>query len=403
MTAPTLSRIVDNGLCLGCGGCAAAIDRPDLTMGMSPEGYLRPTNVALTRAEREVLGAVCPGHALEGHDRQPDYHPLWGPIRTLATGHATDPQVRYRGSSGGVITALGIGLVEAGEVEFVLTNGASKDDPINNASGPKCDRTALLASAGSRYAPSSPLAEVARHLDAGSRFAFVGKPCDVAGLARWAKRDARIDKQIPYRFAFFCAGVPSRRGTLAVLDALGVSHGDCATFQYRGEGWPGLARARLHDGSEISMDYNFSWGTILNRHIQFRCKICPDGVGEFADVVCADAWYGKNGYPDFTERDGRSLIVARSVKGQALYERALAEGWIASEPLAVGEIAKMQPYQVSRKRNVLARITGLFAARRVRPQFRHLALTRLAIGTRLPQQFRNALGTFKRSRDATLN
>jgi coenzyme F420 hydrogenase subunit beta len=370
---------------------------------MRADGYLRPDDVPLTASERELLGDVCPGHALDGHDGLADYHPLWGPIRAIATGHATDAAVRYRGSSGGVITALSIGLVESGEVEFVLTNAAAEDDPINNATGPKHDREALLASAGSRYAPSSPLADIERHLNVGSRFAFVGKPCDVAALARWAKRDPRIDRQIPYRLAFFCAGVPSRQGTLAVLDSLGVTHDQCETFQYRGEGWPGLARARRHDGTESSMDYNASWGTILNRHLQFRCKICPDGVGEFADLVCADAWYGKDGYPDFTEREGRSLIIARTERGQALYDRALAAGWIASTPLDVAEIAKMQPYQVSRKRNVMARVSGLFAARRVRPYFRHLGLARLALRTPLRQQLRNALGTFKRSRGETLS
>lgn len=403
MTAPILSEIVDNGLCLGCGGCVAAINRPDLKMGMRGDGYLRPDKVALTVPERELLGDVCPGYALDGHDGQPDYHPLWGPIRVIATGHATDTAVRHRGSSGGVITALSIGLVESGEVDFVLTNAAAKDDPINNATGPKRDREALLASAGSRYAPSSPLEDIERHLDAGARFAFVGKPCDVAALARWAKRDPRIDRQVPYRLAFFCAGVPSRQGTLAVLDALDVTHDQCETFQYRGEGWPGLARARRHDGTEASMDYNASWGTILNRHLQFRCKICPDGVGEFADLVCADAWYGKDGYPDFAERDGRSLIIARTERGQVLYERALAAGWITSVPLNVAEISKMQPYQVSRKRNVVARVSGLFAARRVRPHFRHLSLTKLVLRTPLRQQLRNALGTFKRSRSETLS
>lgn len=403
MTAPTLTEIVDNGLCLGCGGCVAAIDRPDLVMRMNEAGYLRPAPVALTAPEREVLDQVCPGRALEGHDRQPDYHPLWGPIRTLATGHAIDPEVRYRGSSGGVITAIALGLVAAGKVDFVLTNAAAEDDPISNATGPKADRVALLASAGSRYAPSSPLAAVKHHLDTGARFAFIGKPCDVAGLARLAKTDPRIDEQIPYRLAFFCAGVPSRHGTLAVLKALEVAYEDVATFQYRGEGWPGLARARRHDGSEASMDYNASWGTILNRHLQFRCKICPDGVGEFADLVCADAWYGKDGYPDFGERDGRSLIVARTARGQALYDLAVAENWIATEPLEVGEVAKMQPYQVSRKRNALARIAGLFGARRVRPHFRKLALGRLSLSTPFPQQFRNATGTFKRSRGPRLD
>jgi coenzyme F420 hydrogenase subunit beta len=45
-----------------------------------------------------------------------------------------------------------------------------------------------------------------------------------------------------------------------------------------------------------------AWGEELSNHLQFRCKICPGGTGEFADVVCAGAWYGKDGYPDFTER-----------------------------------------------------------------------------------------------------
>jgi len=402
MTAPTIADIVDNGLCTGCGGCVASIGREDFRMEMGEAGYLRPTRVALEAGERAVLAQVCPGRALDGKADEAGYHPLWGPIRTLATGHARDPQVRHRGSSGGVLTAIAIGLVESGEVDFVLTNAASEEDPISNATGAKSDRGGLLAAAGSRYAPSSPLAGIEAHLAAGKRFAFIGKPCDVAGLSRMAQRDPRIDALVPYRLAFFCAGVPSRNGTLAVLDKLGVAQGDCVRFQYRGDGWPGLARARRRDGSEASMDYNSSWGTILNRHLQFRCKICPDGTGEFADLVCADAWYGADGYPDFTERDGRSLIIARTEAGQKLFDRAMAEGWIASEPLDVAEIAKMQPYQVTRKTNVMARVWALFAARGRRPRFRGLALPRLALGAGKIEQLRSAYGTFRRSRGKSL-
>jgi coenzyme F420 hydrogenase subunit beta len=396
MIAPTLDALVDNGLCLGCGGCVAAIRRTDLRMEMTQDGYLRPTRPELSLREREVLGAVCPGLALDGHEGAPEYHALWGKIRTLATGHALDPEVRYRGSSGGVLTAIAIGLVQSGEVDFVVTNAAAKDDPINNMAVGRTDAAGLIASAGSRYAPSSPLAELERHLAAGKRFVFIGKPCDVAGLARMARRDPRIDQLIPYRLAFFCAGVPSRKGTLAVLNKLDVRHEDCEKFQYRGDGWPGLARARRRDGTESSMDYNSSWGSILNRHLQFRCKICPDGTGEFADLVCADAWYGKDGYPDFAERDGRSLIVARTEAGERLYARALTEGWIAASPLDVEEIEKMQPYQAHRKRNVIARTAALFAARGHRPHYRRLALTRLALREGKLAQLRNAWGTFRR-------
>ncbi|SEJ21438.1 coenzyme F420 hydrogenase subunit beta [Sphingomonas sp. OV641] len=397
-----LPGILDNGLCFGCGGCVAAIRAPGLEIAMSAEGYLRPRPVPLNAAQRETLDAVCAGRALAHDATSPDYHDLWGPIRRLATGYATDPQVRFRGSSGGVLSALTIHLLETGEIDFVLATGADPADAIGNVTTRRGSREEVIAAAGSRYAPSSPLADLETYLAAGRPFAFIGKPCDVATLRRMAKRDPRIDALIPYKLAFFCAGVPSRRGTQAVLDALGVEHDDVAQFQYRGDGWPGLARARRRDGSEESMTYEASWGRILNKHLQFRCKICPDGTGEFADVACADAWYGKDGYPDFEERDGRSLIVARTEAGVRLIAAAEARGAIAVDPLDVSEIARMQPYQVTRKRNALARSAAVWAARRQGPRYAHLALSRLSAKTSPKELLRNLWGTFRRSRGKRL-
>lgn len=392
-----LGDILDNGLCTGCGGCVATIQAPGLEMTMSADGYLRPRPVPLDAAQRNTLDAVCAGLTLTQSARGPDYHELWGPIRRLATGHAADPQVRFRGSSGGVLSALAIHLLESGEIDFVLTTGADPHDAIGNATTPRKSREEVIAAAGSRYAPSSPLADLETHLAAGRPFAFIGKPCDVASLRRMAGRDPRIDALIPYKLAFFCAGIPSRRGTAAILDQLGVARADVARFQYRGDGWPGLTRAHRHDGTEASMTYEASWGSILNRHLQFRCKICPDGTGEFADLACADAWYGKDGYPDFEERDGRSLIVARTATGARLLAAAEARGAIATEPLSVDAVARMQPYQATRKRNALARSAALWAARRHGPRYTGLGLLRLAARTNPGELLRNFWGTFRRS------
>jgi len=399
-----LPAVVNGGLCTGCGGCVSALSRNPgdampRVMKMTEDGYLRPEPaLPLPPAQQRIFESVCAGARIDGKASESNYHPLWGPIRRLATGYATDPEVRYRGSSGGVLTALAIGLVETGEVEFVLSSSADNDDPIGNLTMPRADRAAMLQAAGSRYGPSSPLAGLEGHLQAGRKFAFVGKPCDVATLTRMAKQDSRIDELIPYRLAFFCAGVPSRLGTLAVLNALNVSYEDLVRFQYRGDGWPGLARATRRDGSEESMDYNSSWGSILNRHLQHRCKVCPDGTGEFADIACADAWYGKDGYPDFAERDGRSLIVARSEAGQRLLARLEQAGQISTEPLDIEEIARMQPYQVNRKRNVLSRSTGTQLAGGKTGRFRGLALLPLLLSDNPLNQLRNLFGSIKRSR-----
>lgn len=170
--------------------------------------------------------------------------------------------------------------------------------------------------------------------------------------------------------SFFCAGVPSRRGAVEVLEALGVAEIDLQAFGYRGRGWRGLTRATRKDGSEASMDYNCSWGRILNRHLQFRCKICPDGTGEFADVVYADAWFGKDGYPDFAEAEGRSLVLARTVGGRALLGAAASAGKVALEDLDVSTIRDIQPYQYDRKHAVLARLGALWLKGRLTPRFR---------------------------------
>jgi coenzyme F420 hydrogenase subunit beta len=368
-----------------------------MSMIMSEDGYLRPESKELLDAsEQEILTSVCAGRSLSHDTVDEDYHPLWGPIKWLGTGYAIDVEVRHRGSSGGVISAIAIGLIEKGMVDFVLATVADPSDPIGNFTGPQYNRADILGAAGSRYAPSSPLSEIETHLSAGRRFAFIGKPCDVAALRRMAKRDARIDTLIPYMIAFFCAGVPSRKGTLKVLDALGVAPAEVKSFRYRGDGWPGLARAIRHDGSEETMDYNSSWGNILNRYLQFRCKICPDGTGEFADIACADAWYGADGYPDFTERDGRSLIVARTQVGNQLIQDLTEDNRIAVDLLKVEEISKMQPYQVHRKQHVRTRVAAMWLRRRTGPHYTNLSLDLAAKQVSFSSQLRDFIGTLRR-------
>lgn len=179
--------------------------------------------------------------------------------------------------------------------------------------------------------------------------------------------------------AFFCAGVPSLAGARQVLDTLGVAETDLAAFRYRGNGWPGFATATRVDGSEARMSYAESWGGILSRHVQFRCKICPDGTGGFADAVCADAWHcDEKGYPLFEEEEGTSLLVSRTTKGEKLVQAAMAAGRIVARPLSPEAVVAMQPGQTTKKRDALARIAALAARLRPVPRFKGFNLVRAA-------------------------
>jgi len=397
---PVKSLIADvttNGFCTGCGLCEAIAPVGSIQMHMSAEGYLRPVVLKeLSAMSLQTISLSCPGVKVEHQRGVQEQHPIWGPMVSVQTGHALDPEVRRQGSSGGVISAIAIHLLETGKVDFVAQIAASRGDPLLNAMQISKSRADVLWAAGSRYAPSAPLQGLRELLATGERFAFIGKPCDVAALRQYGESNPAVKGQIPYMLSFMCAGIPSIKGTHEVIAALGAIREKVVGFRYRGDGWPGMARAVHDSGESFEMDYNTSWGQILGKSLQFRCKICPDGTGEFADIVCADAWYGQDGYPEFTERDGRSLVLARTDVGEELLANLISKNIVATTPLAIEEIGKMQPYQALRKKLVLGRVIAVRMAVGKAPNYINLGLWKSALRVNSVTWLRNAWGTYKR-------
>ena len=374
-----LARVEKADSCTGCGLCAAV--SAGISMAEVPPGWARPRQTGpVSAAEDDAIAAACPGLVVDERDNPHDpAEPLWGPQLFTGVGHANDAELRHHASSGGLISALLGHALASGQIDFVVQVRADPDRPTGNITSVSRSAADIFGAAGSRYAASSPLAGLEGWLahaeQAGERFAFVGKPCDVAAVRARAKADPRIGARVPLMIAFFCAGIPSARAVGRILDRLEVKPEDVTAFRFRGDGWPGRCTATLKDGSSRSMGYDDSWGQILSKEIQFRCKICPDAVGAAADVACADAWYGDaRGYPSFEEQDGRSLVMARTVKGLALLEAAQAAGRVVAEPVAVSEIAAMQPSQARRKRQIAARLWAMRVVGRPVPRYAGLAV-----------------------------
>jgi coenzyme F420 hydrogenase subunit beta len=394
----SLARVAKGDLCAGCGGCAA-LAPGKVRMVENADGFLRPVQDAPLDPDQEAeIARICPGLGQEviAAGRQDD--PLWGPYIEMCSGHATDSEVRFRGSSGGALSALLLHLLETRAVDAVIQTAASPDLAIGNTTVISTDRAAVLAAAGSRYAPSAPLAHLREYLIPGRRFAFVGKPCDVAALRAMTATDARLAGAIPVMLSFFCAGVPSHRGGRAVLAALGTDLADIKEFRFRGNGWPGKATATLKDGREKSMSYHDSWGKILSRHVQFRCKICADGTGTAADLVCADAWESdEEGYPLFEEENGTSLIVARTVAGQEILKAAIATKALDTAPFNITTLAAIQPGQRDRRRGLMARLMALWLCLRPTPVYRGLQLVTAARQNPPKKNLKNLFGTLRRT------
>ena len=392
-----LARIDTGDLCAGCGGCAGVF--PDkIRMETSPPGFLRPREIApLTEAEQAALARFCPALGQSVAPRGRTDHVLWGPYLGMRTGWSTDSELRFAGASGGALSGLLLHLLESGTVEAVVQIAADPDNPIGNRTVVSTTRADLLAAAGSRYAPSAPLADLMELVATGRRHAFVGKPCDAAALRALADERADVASAFPVILSFFCAGVPSETGARGIVSALGAAMPQVARFRYRGQGWPGRATATLADGGERSMSYHESWGRILSKHVQHRCKICADGTGKAADIVCADAWESDDaGYPVFDEAPGVSLILGRTALGERLIGDAVAAGRIETGPFDVDQLAAIQPGQRERRRALLARLSALRLTGQPIPAYRGLQLWRAARQNPLLRNLKNFLGTLRR-------
>jgi coenzyme F420 hydrogenase subunit beta len=396
--ASSLARVARGQLCSGCGGCAL-VAPGRIVMEYDAQGFLRPQQLGPVSAGEDArIARICPGlgQRVEAGERRDDV--LWGPLLEMRRGHARDETLRHVASSGGALSALLVHLLESGRVEGVLQTAADPALPIGNVTVLSEEADAVRAAAGSRYAPSAPLAALEPHLTGERRLAFVGKPCDVAALRALALEDPRIDARFPVMLSFFCAGVPALAGAREVLDRLGVSEAETRAFRYRGHGWPGHATARTRSGRETSMSYHDSWGGVLSRHVQHRCKICADGTGKAADLVCADAWEcDARGYPLFNEAPGISLIVARTERGAAILAEAEAAGHLATGPFDPATLAAMQPGQSGRRRALLSRLAALRLLGRPVPRYEGLNLGRVAAQAGLRPNLRGFFGMLKRS------
>jgi len=96
--------------------------------------------------------------------------------------------------------------------------------------------------------------------------------------------------------------------------------------------------------------------------IQPRCKICPDAIGQGADIAVHDAWL--NGGPA-VEDEALNSIIVRTKRGLELFDAAVEAGALEiKRETDIAEISELQSHQVRKRRAVWARLKGMAIAGR---------------------------------------
>lgn len=358
---------------------------------------IRPVVEEPTCGECRQCLDVCPG--LETDFALPASSPTvagteeCGTVVGVWEGHATDPEIRFKGSSGGLLTALAQYCLEREEMEGVLHIGPDPRDPLRNRARMSRDRSDLLAATGSRYSPAAIGGDLDAVENSSAACVVIGKPGEIAGLRKAAQMRPELAKKIGVAMSFFCAESPSTAGTIALLNRLEVLPETVADLRYRGNGWPGHFAPTCHGEStpKAKLTYRDSWA-FLQAFRPWSVHLWPDGTGELADITCGDPWYEQ---PDGTN-PGFSLVVARTKRGRDIVEGAIRAGYVSLTPAEGWKLTQSQRNLIEKKRNIWGRQTALRLLRLPAPRFRSAHLFRGWLRLPLTDKVKSLVGTIRR-------
>jgi coenzyme F420 hydrogenase subunit beta len=356
---PNVKRVVRRQLCTGCGVCAGICPHDAVGMVISRKQGQYIPRIDQRKCRRCGLCLdACPGHSVdfEGLSRTlmgdiPEDIAL-GKYLCSYVGHATDDEMRYRGASGGLVTALLVCALERGLIDGALVTRMRPGKPLEAKPFIARTKEEIVLAARSKYCPVPAGAAVSKILASEGRFAVVGLPCHIQGIRKAEQHLPKLRERVRYHVSIACSINYSFQGTEKLLGSLKIPPQSVETLEYRGRGWPGSMYIRQDDGDETVIPYKDGYKKLSPYSLR-RCTLCSDMLGELSDLSCGDAWV-----PRVMKEDkvGSSFVLTRTAEGEELLEAAAADEYIEVSDLDPRDLAMSQNRAVFKKRKLSARM-----------------------------------------------
>jgi len=303
-----------------------------------------------------------------------DYDPdnLQGYVEKTFVAHAADDTIRSNGTSGGMVTALLIYLLNTKTIAGAIVAGSPSDDPCKTK-GILATTPEEIANAGqSKYCLSSSMDVLQTLRRKKGQFAVVGLPCQVQGLRKLIACDPSLGEKIFCIFGLYCHCNMEPYIQRDILKNRGIDPASITRFNFRGGVWPGGFHVVNKDGIGIPL-HSTLYTTILNVLFKIygapRCYLCVDALSEYADISFGDFWaHDYSG--DFSKLERCTLISQRTKKGKEILQKAEDDGAITLHHLPVDRYSKriINMAKGKKSRN-LARIIRLKKKGRPTPEY----------------------------------
>lgn len=364
MTYQSISEVVSNKACIGCGTCSF-LGNDQVKMKFDQDGHYKPTSKNNSLLNNPALLLACP-FAEEHHNESTigrslyadhcNYNELTGYYENIYAGYSY--HYRHKTSSGGIITWILERLLEEKLVDEVIhvkdLDPILPESPLFNYSISKCTSD-LKNGMKSKYYPIE-MSDMLTYISQNDkRFVFVGLPCFCKSVRLLQMQNPVFKQRIKFVVGLVCGHLKSEYFAKSIALNLGMKPKELKKIDFRvkeNSKKPSeyFVKVSSKETTLTTLNKNIiggNWG--LNFFRNPACNLCDDVFAETSDIVIGDAWIK----PYNRDPLGTSILIVRDKIISKLLQDGMTNNQLYLDELSLDKAIKSQSSGLTDRRQGL--------------------------------------------------
>ena len=313
----TVSRMVKEQLCTGCGVCSAVCPLAAISMEKKENGYYEPV-IGDGCVQCGKCLAVCSGMSAASYQAENLSLEDCRTDRVCFSAHSKDEALRHNASSGAVATELIRSLLEQGVYEDARVVASQDAGEVQKTVSYRSSESSCTQK--SRYLPVSQ-EETAQEMrrNPEKRLILVATPCCTASLLNMIEMFG-LERENYLFVGLFCDGTLSYNALeyFKFLAARNGSAKEVGNVLFRDKdsgGWPGNVGIVYRDGTKEHLPRTERM--MIKKFFELeRCRYCTMKLNPLSDIALGDDYI-----PGEKTKEGDSSVILYTKRGREAFER----------------------------------------------------------------------------------